>query len=428
MPIRRYCERPRAALFLWLNQFLTLISPRRLSAIPLIPRTRGAHRSSLGEISCRPRELVGSDEFGIIAKATVDYPTETRMLPLTEIPSVRLSRPPKAVVETGPAVSVSLLTYNQRELVGRAIDSILAQRVDFEYEIIIGDDCSDDGTQEVLRAYRDKYPDRIHLILHPRRYDNVPGRINNLTNLRACRGKYTAMLDGDDYWTDPDKLQRQYDRMEAHPELSMCAHDVTFSYAEELRGAARRFARVSERGRVRASGVFEHRHVAAADHLSLHIGSLFFRTGIQGEFPGWFHDILPADYALMLLISQRGPVYYDARPQAVYTRDGSGFCADMYAQPRYLERRIRDAEVFATHFPAIRRQRTPLRSTAWMHYRLARHHFKEARWVPMCKAGWRMLRADATFPATLLKNAAAGLVNRGTADRPSGEPTALPAT
>ena len=93
-----------------------------------------------------------------------------------------------------------MITYQHERYIGRAIESVLQQRVDFPYEIIIGDDFSTDGTREILRQYQQQYSDIIQLVLHPRRYDNVPGRINNITNLYACRGQYVAMLDGDDCW------------------------------------------------------------------------------------------------------------------------------------------------------------------------------------------------------------------------------------
>ena len=144
-----------------------------------------------------------------------------------------------------PAVSVSIITYNQRELIGRAIDSVLMQEVDFPYEIIIGDDCSDDGTQEMIEAYRRQHPDKIQLILHPRRYtDEVPGRTNNTTNLLNCRGKYTAMLDGDDYWTDAGKLQRQYDRLEAQARAEYVSARCPYGLRYRARRARLYFADV----------------------------------------------------------------------------------------------------------------------------------------------------------------------------------------
>jgi len=96
-----------------------------------------------------------------------------------------------------PLVSVSIITYNHKRFIQTALDSVLAQKADFKYEIIVGDDISKDGTQDILREYQEMLPDKIHLILHPRDYDRIPGRVNNITNIYACRGKYIAILDGD---------------------------------------------------------------------------------------------------------------------------------------------------------------------------------------------------------------------------------------
>ena len=301
-------------------------------------------------------------------------------------------------------MSVSLLTYNQRAWVGRAIDSILAQRVNFRYEIIIGDDCSDDGTQEVLRDYQRRYPDRIFLILHPRRYNHIPGRINNLTNLRACRGRYTAMLDGDDYWTDPNKLQKQFDLMEARADVAMCVHETAYEYAAAFAPTGHRYRYVSEAGGCRRTGIYRHEDIACENRLRVHIGSLFFRTRIYEQVPAWFMRILPADRALMLLISQHGNVYYDAQPGAVYYRNNAGFTAKAYLHREGLEQRIRDVLTFADNFPIIKTQRNYLRSTAWMHFRLFKLSLREYRVVKCWHHLKATLRADVRFPLVLSRN------------------------
>ncbi len=114
-----------------------------------------------------------------------------------------------------PTVSVAVITYNMAEYLPPLLDSILVQNTDFPYEIIIDDDASPDNTREILREYREKYPDHIVLSL---RDENVGGSRNMYGVLQKCRGKYIAILEGDDYWDDPDKLQYQYDFMERHPE------------------------------------------------------------------------------------------------------------------------------------------------------------------------------------------------------------------
>ena len=116
-------------------------------------------------------------------------------------------------------ISVVIPSYNRADTVGQTIDSILAQEVDADMEIVIGDDCSTDNAREVLLAYKEKYPDIIRLIFHEQ---NVGLGANWATCVKACRGKYICNCDNDDYWHNPHKLQIQLDYMESHPESNIC--------------------------------------------------------------------------------------------------------------------------------------------------------------------------------------------------------------
>lgn len=131
-----------------------------------------------------------------------------------------------------PCVSVWVITYNHAGYIGQCLDSILMQKTDFTFEICLGEDDSSDGTREICQAYAKKYPDIIRLFLRDR---NDPGRhgcegvwqFNFIETFRACRGKYIAMCDGDDFWTDPMKLQKQVDFLERHPDCSGCFHKIS---------------------------------------------------------------------------------------------------------------------------------------------------------------------------------------------------------
>src|SRR5579864_5044611 len=105
-------------------------------------------------------------------------------------------------------LSVMMITYNHERFIAQALDSILAQQVNFDYEIVVGEDCSADGTRAILMDFHRRYPSRIVPFLRDRNMGAMP---NFESTLRACRGQYLALLEGDDYWTSPDKLQRQVD-------------------------------------------------------------------------------------------------------------------------------------------------------------------------------------------------------------------------
>ena len=112
-------------------------------------------------------------------------------------------------------VSVYMTTYFHEPYIAQAIDSILSQEVDFDYEIIICDDCSQDCTQEIIKSYAQKY----HFIKYKFNQSNI-GLTHNMFQAKSmCQGKYIITLSGDDYWIDNQKLQKQVDFLEAHKEL-----------------------------------------------------------------------------------------------------------------------------------------------------------------------------------------------------------------
>ena len=115
-------------------------------------------------------------------------------------------------------ISVVVVTYNQATTIGRTLDAILMQRCHLPVEIVVGEDCSTDGTRDICRAYAEKHPDTIRLFCNER---NKGITDNYFDCLLACRGKYIADCAGDDFWTDPEKLEKEVRVMEAHPEVTM---------------------------------------------------------------------------------------------------------------------------------------------------------------------------------------------------------------
>lgn len=121
-----------------------------------------------------------------------------------------------------PLLSVCLITYNHKNYIRQAIEGILMQKVNFTWELIIADDCSTDGTREIILEYKEKYPKFIRLILQS---NNVGPARNWLDLITTPKSKYIAYFEGDDYWTDPNKLQIQIDYLEKYPQFAMCFHD-----------------------------------------------------------------------------------------------------------------------------------------------------------------------------------------------------------
>src|SRR4051812_21193461 len=132
-------------------------------------------------------------------------------------------------VTENPLVSVAVQTYQHKAYIKDCLEGILMQKTNFPFEILLGEDRSTDGTREICMEYAKKYPDKIKLFLHHRENNiRINGRqtglFNFLYNFFSAGGKYIAICEGDDYWTDPFKLQKQVDEMEVHLDINICSH------------------------------------------------------------------------------------------------------------------------------------------------------------------------------------------------------------
>ncbi|MBC2694057.1 MAG: glycosyltransferase [Desulfobacteraceae bacterium] len=138
-----------------------------------------------------------------------------------EIPYQEISD--TAVLSKNPLVSVKMITYNHEPYIAQAIEGVLMQKTDFPIELIIGEDCSTDRTREIVLDYQKKYSDIIRLVISEH---NVGMIKNGLRTNKACRGKYIAFCEGDDYWIDPLKLQKQIKFLEANQDYGLVYSDV----------------------------------------------------------------------------------------------------------------------------------------------------------------------------------------------------------
>lgn len=134
-----------------------------------------------------------------------------------------------------PLVSICSITYNHAPFIRQCLDGFLMQQTNFPIEIIINDDCSTDGTTEIIREYAEKYPDKIFPVYQKENQYSQGGRgMFQKFVFPKARGKYIALCEGDDYWTDPLKLQKQVDFLEAHPDYSMCFHKATIQVEDNV--------------------------------------------------------------------------------------------------------------------------------------------------------------------------------------------------
>ena len=122
-----------------------------------------------------------------------------------------------------PLLSIACVTYNHELYIRQCLDSFLMQKTNFLFEIVIGEDCSTDNTGSIVTEYARKYPEIIKARCNKK---NIGVQENSLLVFRDCTGKYIALCDGDDYWTDPYKLQKQVDFLEANKDFVICFHQI----------------------------------------------------------------------------------------------------------------------------------------------------------------------------------------------------------
>jgi glycosyltransferase involved in cell wall biosynthesis len=215
---------------------------------------------------------------------------------------------------TTPAVSVCIIAFNQAPFIRQAVESALRQSVNFDYEVIVADDCSTDATPEILAELERAHAPRLRVI---RREKNLGVGANLAVTLQECRGKYIALLEGDDYWTDPEKLQRQHDLLESDPQCAICHHRV----------------QMHRDGRVVATlphGV--PKRTTLVDLLGLgnfiFTPSAMFRNRVGDGFPDWFFELRIGDLPLNVMNARFGDIVLIDRPMAVYRiHSGGSFSA-----------------------------------------------------------------------------------------------------
>ena len=203
-----------------------------------------------------------------------------------------------------PKVSVLMLTYNQEDYIDEAIRSVMLQQTDFDFELVIGNDASTDRTAERCQAWKLRYPERIMLV---DREQNL-GLIGNfMATYDLCRGTYIAICEGDDFWTDKTKLQRQADFLDAHPDFSTCFHRVVNYYADNGTKS------LSNGHQQTDTDICD---LARSNYIS-NVSALF-RRGLFGRLPDWFPQVSTYDYAIHMLNAAHGRIHYMKRPMAVY--------------------------------------------------------------------------------------------------------------
>ena len=221
-----------------------------------------------------------------------------------------------------PLASIFLPTYNHAAYVEQALESCLGQKTSFPFEIIAADDASPDGTGDILRQWAARHP-QIVLSIQPR---NTGGTKNFMDAMRLIRGRYVAFCEGDDFWTAPDKLEKQVRFLEENPDFSVCCHRVEMVFGKERDAPEnRRYVYkdcTSQDPRIQAGEFFADEAVA---NYYFQTGSFCFRWRFQDGFPHWFEHRMLYDHYLFLLHAVEGKIKYFDEPMSCWRRHESGY-------------------------------------------------------------------------------------------------------
>lgn len=226
-----------------------------------------------------------------------------------------------------PKVSVCLLTYNHASHIRECLDSMLAQRTNFPFEICIGEDESTDGTRGICIAYAEEHPGKIRLIL---RSQSEPGRqayaaqgnYNYVETLKTCRGKYFADADGDDAWLDPLKLQKQFDVMESNPSLCLVHSDCAVYDEQSGEFLSPHVQRDRNQLHVVDRDPSRFMYDVLTSRYKIMTASVFTRgsavLAVLDEAPELFREYANGDIPLWTELTRHGSFAYIAEPLSVY--------------------------------------------------------------------------------------------------------------
>lgn len=199
-------------------------------------------------------------------------------------------------------VSVICNTYNHGPYIRSALNGFVMQKTNFKFEVLIHDDASTDDTAEIIREYESKYPELIKPIYQDENQYSKGVNITQMYHLPRLKGKYVALCEGDDYWTDPLKLQKQYDAMEGCPEVDICAHS-----ANRVEAATGKVL-----GKIEASKnekIIDVKDVILGGGGFVATNSLFYRKCLLEKQPE-FRRVYPIDYTLQIQGALRGGMLY----------------------------------------------------------------------------------------------------------------------
>ena len=212
-------------------------------------------------------------------------------------------------------VSINCTTYNHEKYIKDSIEGFLMQKTNFTYEILIGEDCSTDQTKQIVEEYVEKYPNLIRMITSEQ---NVGARLNSQRLIEASKGKYIAECEGDDYWIDPYKLQKQVDYMESNEDCTFCFHNANIIKANKKIEQQSKSMLLSQR----KDRFGEEKENFSAGELAvlgfIPTASFFYPRRLMVSPPEWYFTAIVGDNSIKLLTTSHGYAHYIDEIMSVY--------------------------------------------------------------------------------------------------------------
>lgn len=219
-----------------------------------------------------------------------------------------------------PLLSICIPTYRHEGFIAQTLEGCLSQQTDFEVEIVIGDDGSSDNTPHIIAQYAKRYPHKIRAFLHPKNLGpsepkELGGKNNVVFLFGQCKGQYIALCEGDDYWTNPRKLQTQVDFLENNPAFALTHHQTQVIYEDG--SPSHFFNGEKQRGVSTVEDLLTGEWFVAT-------ASSVFRNVFQKGMPPWFMVAASGDLGIFIQAAFHGKVKYFSECMAVYRKHRGG--------------------------------------------------------------------------------------------------------
>ena len=232
-----------------------------------------------------------------------------------------------------PKLSVCLITYKHEDYIRTSLDNILSQEVNFDIEILIGEDHSPDKTAEIIAEYALKHPTKIKAFI---RSKNVGAKANSLHCFLQCKGEYIILIEGDDYWSDNNKLQNQVEFLDSNPLASACFHNAEIFYDDDS-GRENELINNSNQALWTNTADF----LVEKETWFMATASVMMRRKYVSTLPDWFVDCKSGDIPLYFILAERGPIGYIDKCMSVYRKNlGGQSFTDNTQSKTFIENRI----------------------------------------------------------------------------------------